>query len=407
MDEEDEEIFDIFIKVAVNVPLLNVIKQIPKYAKSLKNLCTHKRRLKGSERVNMGRNVSDFIQPKTPEKSITEQNVSAFTQAMPQKCKDPRTFAIPCTIGDNFFILDMEGEAESSRASIILVEALDIPTSPTKLSIGQPPSVELKPLPDNLKCPFLERNEKLTVLKKHKKVIGWTLADLPSISHSTCMHRILLEDGAKVVRHPQRIHNPLILDVVKNEITKLLQEGYFHIHIAPEHHEKTTFTWPFMFMDDFTIYGSSFDACLKSLDMILERCIETDLVFNYEKFHFMVELGIVLWHIISIEGILVDHSKIDVISTLPYPSCIREIHYFLGYAGFYMRFIKDLSKIALPLSNLLKNDITFNFDDKCKKAFDFLKKALTSTPIIQPPDWTLPFEIICDASNYGVGAVLA
>lgn len=103
MYKEDEEILDIFIKVAVNTPLLNVIKQIPKYAKSLKDLCTHKRRLKGSERVNMGRNVSDFIQPKTPEKSINEQNVSAFTQAMPQKCKDPRTFAIPCTIGGSKF----------------------------------------------------------------------------------------------------------------------------------------------------------------------------------------------------------------------------------------------------------------------------------------------------------------
>ncbi|GAU48758.1 hypothetical protein TSUD_281090 [Trifolium subterraneum] len=71
------------------------------------------------------------------------------------------------------------------------------------------------------------------------------------------------------------------------------------------------------------------------------------------------------------------------------------------------RFIKDFSKIALPLSNLLKNDVTFNFDDACKQGFDFLKKALTSAPIIQPHDWSIPFEIMCDASNYAVGAVLA
>ncbi|PNX72416.1 hypothetical protein L195_g028306, partial [Trifolium pratense] len=71
------------------------------------------------------------------------------------------------------------------------------------------------------------------------------------------------------------------------------------------------------------------------------------------------------------------------------------------------RFIKVFSKIALPLSNLLKNDVTFNFDDACKKAFDFLKKASTSAPIIQPPDWNIPFEIMCDASNYALGAVLA
>src|SRR4051812_43138339 len=219
--------------------------------------------------------------------------------------------------------------------------------------------------------------------------------------------------------------------------------GYFQIHIASEDQEKTTFTCPFgtfayrkmpfglcnapgtfqrcmmsifsdfiencmeVFMDDFTVYGSSFDACLNSLILILERCIETKLVLNYEKCHFLVEQRIVLGHIISEKGIFVDPAKIDVISTLHYPSCIREIRSFLGHAGFYRRFIKDFSKIALPLSNLLKNDVTFEFDDKCKQAFDFLKKSLTSAPIIQPPDWTLPFELMCDASNYAVGAVLA
>jgi len=69
-----------------------------------------------------------------------------------------------------------------------------------------------------------EQEEKLlSVLKKHKKAIGWTLADIPGISPSTCMHRINLEDGAKLVRQPQRRLNPVILDVVKKEITKLLQ----------------------------------------------------------------------------------------------------------------------------------------------------------------------------------------
>lgn len=162
-----------------------------------------------------------------------------------------------------------------------------------------------------------------------------------------------------------------------------------------------------VFVDDFTVYGSSFDACLNCLNMVLERCIEIDLVLNYEKFHFVVEQGIILGHIIFEKGISVDPSKIVVISTLSYPSCICEIHSLLGHVGFCRRFIKDFSKITLPLSNLLKNDVTFDFDDKCKSAFDSLKKELTSTPIIQPPKWTLPFEIICDASNYAVGDVLA
>lgn len=133
---------------------------------------------------------------------------------------------------------------------------------------------------------------------------------------------------------------------------------------------------------DFTVYGSSFDACLNNLKLVLERCIETDLVLNYEKCHFMLEHGIVLGHIIYEKGISLDPTKVDVISKLPYPSCIREIHSFLGHAGFYRCFIEDFIKITLPLSNLLKNDVNFNFDDNCKKAFDFLKKALTSAPII-------------------------
>ena len=86
---------------------------------------------------------------------------------------------------------------------------------------------------------------------------------------------------------------------------------------------------------------------------------------------------------------------------------MREVRSFLGHAGFYRRFIKDFSKVALPLSNLLQKDVEFDFDDRCKKAFDCLKQALTTTPIIQAPDWTAPFELMCDASNYALGAVLA
>ncbi|MCI38938.1 hypothetical protein A2U01_0060167, partial [Trifolium medium] len=120
------------------------------------------------------------------------------------------------------------------------VDTLDIQAAPSTPSIEQPPSLELKVLPENLKYAYLESDEKLPViissnldfdqehkllqvLKKHKKAIGWTLADLPGISPSMCMHRILLEDGSKTVRQPQRRLNPLILDVVKKEVTKLLQ----------------------------------------------------------------------------------------------------------------------------------------------------------------------------------------
>ncbi|XP_027124143.1 uncharacterized protein [Coffea arabica] len=120
----------------------------------------------------------------------------------------------------------------------------------------------------------------------------------------------------------------------------------------------------------------------------------------------MVEYGIVLGHVVSSTGIGVDKAKIDVISTLPYPASVREVRSFLGHTGFYRRFIKDFSKIGVPLFQLLQKDISFEFDETCKGAFDKLKELLTSSPIIQPPDWNLPFEIMCDASDYAVGAVL-
>jgi len=135
-------------------------------------------------------------------------------------------------------------------------------------------------------------------------------------------------------------------------------------------------------MDDFTVYGSSFDACLDSLDRVLNRCIKSNLILNFEKCHFMVEQGTVLGHIISKKGIEVDPDKISIISQLPYPSSVREIRSFLGHAGFYRCFIQDFSKKALPLSNLLQKDVDFIFDRGCKEAFDCLKKALTTTPII-------------------------
>jgi hypothetical protein len=120
----------------------------------------------------------------------------------------------------------------------------------------------------------------------------------------------------------------------------------------------------------------------------------------------MVREGIVLGHLVSERGIELYRAKIKVIEQLPPPVNIRVIHRFLGHAGFYHRFIKDFSHISRPLTNLLAKDVPFEFNDSCLKSFNILKKALISAPIIQPPDWSLPFEIMCDASNYAVGTVL-
>ncbi|RDY09643.1 Retrovirus-related Pol polyprotein from transposon 17.6, partial [Mucuna pruriens] len=198
--------------------------------------------------------------------------------------------------------------------------------------------------------------------------------------------------------------------------------GYMQIHIAPEDQHKTTFTYPFgtfaytrmpfglcnapstfqrcmmsifsdllqdcmevfmddftvyadsfeaclsnlskdcmeVFMDDFTVYADSFEACLSNLSKVLRRCIDTNLVLNFEKCHFMVTEGIVLGHLVSNRGIEVDKAKIDIITSLPNPASMQEE----------------------------------------------LKRKLTSAPILQAPNWDLPFELMCDASNLALGAVL-
>ena len=111
----------------------------------------------------------------------------------------------------------------------------------------------------------------------------------------------------------------------------------------------------------------------------------------------MVKQGIVLGHIISSKGIEVDKAKVDLISNLPPHKTVRKVRSFLGHAGFYRRFIKDFSKVSGPLYNLLAKDVHFVFDDSCLVSFEKLKRLLTSSPIIQAPNWSLPFELMCDA----------
>ncbi|OMO93852.1 reverse transcriptase [Corchorus capsularis] len=218
--------------------------------------------------------------------------------------------------------------------------------------------------------------------------------------------------------------------------------GYFQVPIAPEDQDKTTFTCPYgiftyrrmpfglckapatfqrcmmsifqdyveqiieVFMDDFSVYGNSFDTCLDNLALILNRCKGNNLVLNSSKCHFMVDQGIVLGHVVASRGLEVDKAKVNIVQNLPYPSTVREVRSFLRHAAFYRTFIKVFSKIGAPLCHLLQKHVEFHFDDACKKAFDTLELALTSAPIVQPPRWDLPFELMCDSSDNAVGAVL-
>nr|GEV88579.1 reverse transcriptase domain-containing protein [Tanacetum cinerariifolium] len=310
-----------------------------------------------------------------------------------------------------------------------------------KSSIDEPLEFELKDLPPYLEYAFLEGDDKfpviimkdlsveektalITVLKSHKRAIAWQLSDIKCIDPEFCTHKILMEE-----------------DFEPAEISTIVFLTISSVSIDPKDQEKTKFTCPYgtfayrrmpfglynplgtfqrcmmaifhdmiektmeVFMDDFSVFRNSFQSCLSHLERMLKRCEDTNLCLNWEKSHFMVKEGLVLDHKISKQGIEVDKAKVDVITKLPHPTAVKGIRSFLGHAGFYRRFIKDFSKIARPMTCLLEKDTPFIFSKEYIEAFQTLKRKLTEAPILISPDWDMPFELMCDASDFAIGVV--
>nr|GEX51529.1 reverse transcriptase domain-containing protein [Tanacetum cinerariifolium] len=336
-----------------------------------------------------------------------------------------------------------------------------------KSSIDEPPEVELKDLPPHLEYAFLEGDNKLPInitkdLSVKEKTAFITILSRTSepllgnslISKSLGKPRTLCtkKGGFTVVENEENELIPTCLvtgwrvciDYHKfNEATRkdhfplpfmdqMLERlagnqyycfldgffGYFQIPIDPKDQEKTTFTCPYRTFayrcmpfglcnapSTFQSFRNSFQACLSYLKKMLKRCEDTNLCLNWEKSHFMVKEGIVLDHKISINRIEVDKDKVDVIAKLPHPTTVKGMCSFLGHAGFYRRFIKDFSKIARPMTRLLEKATPFLFSKECVEAFQTLKRKLNEAPILIAPDWDMPFELMCDASDFAIGAV--
>nr|GFC00692.1 reverse transcriptase domain-containing protein [Tanacetum cinerariifolium] len=318
---------------------------------------------------------------------------------------------------------------------------------------GEWPVIIAKDLSSN------EKTDLINVLKTQKKAIAWKLTDIKGIDLEFCSHKILLEEehSPKVQSQRRKLneatrkdHFPLpfmdkmLEHLAGNEYYCFLDgfSGYFQIPIDPKDQEKTTFTCPYgtfgykrmpfglcnalgtfhrcmmaifhdmiertmeVFMDDFSVFGNSLSTCLTNIENMLKRCEDTKLALNWEKSHFMVKEGIVLGHKISKKGIEVDKAKIEVISKLPHPTTVKGIQSFLGHAGFYRHFIKDFSKISRPMTHLLKKNSPFIFSNECIQAFRTLNDKLTEAPILIAPNWDQPFELMCDANDFAIGAVL-
>ncbi|XP_021725330.1 uncharacterized protein LOC110692608 [Chenopodium quinoa] len=319
---------------------------------------------------------------------------------------------------------DDNGDWQSKEYTRLLDEAKADPNqNPIRatlevMSIGEsskPPEVELKPLPSNLKYAYLgpnnsypvivnaelkdtELEQLLNVLKTYKSVIGYTIDDIKGINPSFCMHKIILENDHASSVEPQRRLNP---NMMEEKTTFTCPYGTFAYRRMPFGLCKAPATFQRcmmaifsrliensmeVFMDDFSVYGTSFDVCLTNLKKVLQRCKEVNLILNWEKCHFMVQQGIVLGHVVSNKGIEVDRAKIEVIEHLPPPNSVKGVRSFLGHAGFYQCFIKDFSNIARPLTELLAKDVPFVFSDACLEAFNRLKEALITALVMQPPD---------------------
>ncbi|CAN6567563.1 unnamed protein product [Malus baccata var. baccata] len=342
-EESEKDILDTFRKVQVNIPLFDAIKQVPRF------LCLRNGGFEPcSIIVNLARPpIHENSENKDRRVHLDRMNDDALEIALvhgiraTNKCggiyathgMEINPMAVPPCGEVVEMVAALESLPSQSRKSPLSI--LDSVLANKLLpSIVQPPTLELKPLPCHLNSLTAQEEDKLIrVLKEHKSAIGWTLADIKSISPTTCMHRILLEEGAKPSREAQRRLNPPMLEVVKKEV----------------------------------VPKKSGVTVVKNEE---QELVPTRVVTGWRE-------------------VKCHDKEISLSFAIPGPN-VR----------------KDFSKIAQPLCRLLQKEVVFEFYEACSTAFKHLKEALTSAPIITPPDWSLPFELMCDASDYAIGAVL-
>jgi hypothetical protein len=161
-----------------------------------------------------------------------------------------------------------------------------------------------------------------------------------------------------------------------------------------------------VFIDYILIYSKSKAEHAKHLRIVLQQLRDHKLYAKFSKCEFWLGSVKFLGHTISKDGISVDPSKVQEVMDWKPPKSVHQIRSFLGLAGYYRRFIPDFSRIAKPMTELLKKGVKFVWSEECEQAFHTLRKHLTSAPVLSQPDMTKPFEVFCDASGTGLGCVL-
>jgi hypothetical protein len=222
-----------------------------------------------------------------------------------------------------------------------------------------------------------------------------------------------------------------------------LRSGYYQLKITPEDMPKTAFRCPLghfhfkvlsfglangpasfqsamnnvfgeylhdfvvVYLDDILIFSKNEDDHIKHIAMVLEKLRQYNLFAHAKKCEFFKPELEFLGHIVSKAGLKVDPKKTSAVRTWPKPTTTQELRSFLGLANYFRRFIQGYSTMVAPLTSLLKKEKNIlQWDNSCDHAFEAVKTALAKAPVLAHPDFTKPFDVICDASMHGVGAVL-
>jgi hypothetical protein len=161
------------------------------------------------------------------------------------------------------------------------------------------------------------------------------------------------------------------------------------------------------YMDDILVYSKTADQHAQHLRHVLQLLREHELYAKRSKCLFFQQKIKFLGHVISSEGISVDEDKIAAIQQWPTPKNVAELRSFLGLAGYYRKFVRNFSKVALPLTLLLHTENNFQMGNEQLQSFRALKHLLSHTPVLTIPDMNLPFTLSTDASKFAIGAVLS
>lgn len=163
----------------------------------------------------------------------------------------------------------------------------------------------------------------------------------------------------------------------------------------------------FVYLDDLLLITETFEEHLELLHEIALCIRKAKLTINIEKSKFVIKEVKYLGHIIGYGTIKTDPDKVIAIRDFPLPTSVKQLRRFLGTWGWYMRFVRNFASLSAPLTDMLQKARKYTWFEEAKNAFELLKKALCSAPVLHNPDFSRPFLIQCDASKYGVGAVLA